>query len=375
MMKSIARLLSVMLVLALLLPAACAETADDPVIALVNGEALHASKYAVYENSYMQTFLTYGADMTDAAVVAYVQDLALTTAIEDMLVEQDMRAQGSYAFDEETERWLIEEGNAAYEAALEDVRAMMRESLQLTDEEEITKAALAYAQELDVTEETYADFFRTQYATMNYYDWLSRDLPVTDEEIDAAYESNVAASKAQYENDIAAFETALSTGKEIWYTPEGYRSVLQILLPAQGENDQEKLESVKATTDTIYARLEAGETFESLIAEYGTDQAFENEAFYSTGYQVHAQSVVWETAFISGAFSEEMQAPGDVSQPFASTLGVHILYYLGDVPAGPVHMTQEIRDALGYSIYSSRVQKLLAERIDELAQAADVVMY
>lgn len=369
-------LIHLLALLMLLLPvAAFAQTAQEPTIATVNGEPLPDSDYTAFVSTYAATMQTYGADLTDPATIAYIEDLALTTAIENMLVEQDMRAQDCYSFDEETETWLIEQGNAAYDAAFEDVRAMMRESLELEDETEITTAAQAYADELGVTRESYIDFYREQYATMNYYDWLTRDVPVTQEEVQAEYEARVASSQALYENDIAAFEMAVSRGGEVWFTPEGYRNVQQILLPAEGETDEEKLASVKTQLDEIQNRLSAGESFEALMKAYSTDATLAQGNALPAGYQVHRDSIVWEEAFVSAAFGEDMQKPGDVSAPFASTLGVHVLCYLSDVPSGSVSLTQEISDLLSYSIYESRCQKLLSARIDELSEAAEVIIH
>lgn len=374
-MKYLFRILALLAALTMLMSAAAAETAQDPLVALVNGEELRTSEYAAIESNYLSVYAASGMDLNDEANVAYVQDIALTAAIEQKLIEQDMTAQGCYEFDEETENWLTEQGNAAYEQALADVGAMLGDSLSLGEEDDLHAYALAYAESLGVTVQDYINVYRNQYAAVNYHDWLIRDNPVTDEDVQTEYEAKVAESQALYGDDAEAFETAMSAGREVWYTPAGYRSVLQILLTAEGGTDEEKLASVQAQVDEINARLEGGETFESLIAEYGEDPSFEDESFYATGYQVHPESVVWEDAFVAAAFSEEMQKPGDWSRPFASTLGVHILYYLGDTPAGPVEMTQSIRDALSYTIYQARVETLLNARIGELSETAEVIMY
>ncbi len=349
-----------------------AEPQEETVIATVNGEPLLRSDYVSIENTYLMNFDNAGYDLGDEAIMAYIQDLALTSAIERMLVEQDMQANGCYDFDEALIKTMTEEGTAAYEAALHDVGEVMRENLSLAEDADTRPYALAYAEVIGVTEQDYIDVYRTQYATINYYDWLIRDNPITDEAVASAYDARIAASRDLYENDISAFETALSEGYDVWYKPEGYRSVLQILLPAQGETDEEKLASVKDTVAEIEARLDVGESFETLIGEYGTDAAFAEESFLATGYQVHRDSVVWEDAFIAAAFSEAMAAPGDHSAPFASNLGVHILYYLCDSQSGAIEMTEEIGDLLAASLYSERTQAALNARIDELADAAVV---
>lgn len=373
-MKHICRILSALLALMLCMPGCMAE-ASDPAVALVNGEELLYSTYASIENAYLFQYESAGVDLTDPTNYAYVQDLALTYAIEQQLVVQDMRAQGCYELDAETEAWCVEQGKATYEQALAEVGDMMRETLGLVEESDVTEYALSYAASLNVTEETYIDVYRTQYAATKYQEWLIREQPVTEADVQSAYEARVEASKGLYGKDAAAFETAAVNGGEAWYRPAGYRSILQILLPAEGATEAEKLASVQETTDAIAARLAQGEAFESLIREFGTDPSFSDEAFFSTGYQVHRDSVLWEEAFVAAAFSAEMAEPGCWSKPFASDIGVHILYYLADTPEGPVALSEELYDALAYVIYTERTQAAQAARIEELTASAAIEIY
>lgn len=185
------------LLCALILCACCAgaesvQKADDDapaVIALVNGEQLFAEDYRSFELAYLTNYASLGYDMGDEAVTAYIQDLALTAAIEDMLVDQDIREQGFLDFDGETEAWCAEQGRLAYEAALAQVGEALRKELELSEEEDISEYALAYAQILGVTAEDYADVYRTQLAKAHYYAWLTQDWPVTDEDVQAAFEA------------------------------------------------------------------------------------------------------------------------------------------------------------------------------------------
>lgn len=189
MRKNLLRALVVLAALFLTMGCALAEdNAEAPVIALVNGEELLESEYASMESYYYIMYGNSGADLTDETIKAYVQDLALTAAIEDMLVEQDMRVQGCYELDEATEDWCLEQGQAAYEQALKDVGESIRETLETDDDADMSEYALTYAQLLGVTVEDYIDVYRTQIATVNYYAWLTRDCPVTEEEVQAAFD-------------------------------------------------------------------------------------------------------------------------------------------------------------------------------------------
>lgn len=201
----IKRILTLLLALMMMTVGAFAEDAEtaqtetDSVIALVNGEALMNSDYEPVRENYLTSYATLGYDIQDETVSAYLDDLALTAAIQNLLVEQDMRAQGCYDFDEETENWCAEQGQSAYESALAQVAETLNETLELEDTDEtLQKYALQYAELLGVTAQDYIDVYRTQYATMLYYAWLTQDCPVTEEEIQAEYEPQ----KASGETDI-----------------------------------------------------------------------------------------------------------------------------------------------------------------------------
>ena len=199
------RILSLLLVLMMMTAGAFAEesetaqTETDAAVALVNGEVLMNSDYEPVRENYLTSYAALGYDIQDETVSAYLDDLALTAAIQNLLVEQDMKEQGCYDFDEETEKWCAEQGQTAYESALAQVAETLNETLELEDEDEtLQKYALQYAELLGVTAQDYIDVYRTQYATMLYYVWLTQDCPVTEEEIQAEYEQQ----KASGETDI-----------------------------------------------------------------------------------------------------------------------------------------------------------------------------
>lgn len=199
------RILTLLLALMMMTAGAFAEEAEtaqtetDAAVALVNGEALMSSDYEPVRENYLTSYAALGYDIQDETVSAYLDDLALTAAIQNLLVEQDMKAQGCYDFDEETEKWCAEQGQTAYESALAQVAETLNETLELEDEDEtLQKYALQYAELLGVTAQDYIDVYRTQYATMRYYAWLTQDCPVTEEEIQAEYEQQ----KASGETDI-----------------------------------------------------------------------------------------------------------------------------------------------------------------------------
>ncbi|MBR4236262.1 MAG: peptidylprolyl isomerase [Clostridia bacterium] len=209
----------------------------------------------------------------------------------------------------------------------------------------------------------------------------------TDEEILALYEQYVEEDRKVFENDVQFYEYYKSYGYESLYTPEGYRAVLHILLPADDEllsayndaaDDEQResarlavIESIRDTLDEIYAAYEAGTSFIDLIAQYNVDPGMQDETNLRDGYEVHKDSVTWVDEFTKGAFSEGMNEPGDVSEPVVTSYGVHILYYLRDIASGAAELTEQLRQDL----ISDLTSKARTEFIEGELSKYEIVYY
>ena len=126
------------------------------------------------------------------------------------------------------------------------------------------------------------------------------------------------------------------------------------------EARQAILDSKQSTIDEIYARLGEGEAFVDLMEEYSEDPAMDEE-LEQTGYAVHPESGIWVSEFTEGAFSDKMQAVGDVSDPVVSKYGIQILYYLRDIPSGPVAMNDRIRESITTYLTNKKRAEMLSD--------------
>jgi len=362
------------LVLAVLLCAACAyaeETAEAKPVVTVNGTPVYQVEIDAVANEYLSMYAYYGYDTTDESLIAAVNEYALELCIKTVVVDQDLAACGAYEVTDEAV--FAEAGQLAYESMVSEYTDYFVTNYGLD-----SVVAEAYAEsvltEAGYTVSYFTEYYRQLTAMENYKAWLMRDEPeITDTEVEAEYEARVSASRETYGDDISAFETAMTNDQEVWYRPAGYRSVLQIMLKAEGETDEEKLASVQDKLDAIDRRLAAGEDFRTLIAEYGEDPAFEDPAFYETGYTVHRDSVMWADGFVATAFSAEMQKPGDHSKAAIGDGTVYILYYLKDCEAGPVALTDDVRAALKDDMYATRASEKVQERTNELLATAEII--
>ena len=248
------------------------------------------------------------------------------------------------------------------------------------------------------------------------------DIPITQDELDEFYETQyLAPDRERYKDDIPRYEREiLNTDSDSFYTPEGYRLVRQILLDYPDgvieslKNEQDAVERAvknanekmaaltqmvlttddwsnldapkaeydaamealkeaklaymqarRAATmpliqdklDEIDERLSAGIDFVTLITQYSADTSERNVT--GPGYPLHTLSEGWPEEFINAGMA--LEKVGDVSEPVLTEKGVHILCYVGDLPAGDHVLTEQEEELLEQSaLHASQVDALAA---------------
>ena len=182
------------------------------------------------------------------------------------------------------------------------------------------------------------------------------NLEMTQSDIEYLEEERFAAE----DDDIAEGER---TAEEIQAEIDAIQTMLPDLEEAVKAAEQAVLDSVKETTDEIYARLEAGESFEDLVAEYGEDPGMQNEPTKTSGYYVSAESQNWEVNFRDAAMALE-QVGQYTEQPVLSGSGVHIIQYTADVLGGEVGL-----DAVRETLYDATLEELQTAHCEDTVAA------
>jgi len=256
-------------------------------------------------------------------------------------------------------------------------------------------------------------------------DELCKDVTVTEDEVLAYYNDTVQSDQETYGTDADAYEMQLLmyqygyADQEPWYKPEGYRYVKHILLAVDDDlmtaytdllaryeeqmSDEEAaadttdaadttetdatataepteepvtaedidaakeaiLASVQTEIDEINQKLAEGVSFDDLMTEYGIDTAM-TDGSYPDGYEVSLASYGYVTEFVSAAFS--VDNIGDISEPYISEYGVHIVKYVGDVPSGPVELTDDLKASIEQTLLDEKDNEVL----DAWHNAADI---
>ncbi len=360
---------------------ATAESEERVVLMSVGGENVYKDEVEYYSQLtymyYQYGMLGYYFDELDSLQYLLLNDVGakLLTAgrVEELLGE---------GYDEAVIKYGAEFDSYVDEQVAE---IKSQEGFEGTDED-AEKQALEYYASMGYTRDYYINQQLTADAYRAYQNSLEPE--VSDDEIMTEFARLVEEDRAAYEGNVGAYEyNVMYQGGESYWTPEGYRGILHILISAdedllnayeqaeEGEAKQLAAEavkdSVKDTLDEIYAAIDAGTPFEELIPKYNIDPGMQNEDNLKTGYQVHANGIMYVDEFTKGSFSEKMQMPGDVSEPVVTNYGVHILYYLNDVPGGAKELTDEIRQ----SIHEDLVAEARYQAILEQLRQYEVVYY
>lgn len=403
------------LLLFLLLPFGAAAENADPVVVRVGRVAypLSLAKYSYQSNLDLMAYQGYTPTVAEKEelkrqTIDHLIDLAL---IENKLIEA-----GKNDLTDAEETLVRSYAGNVYESLWQGFQQRVKNEGYDATEEQITSWLTEQGYTLDVVYQE--ALVNVRYSRI--YELYCADVTVTDEDVEAyLQETFVGPDREAYEFDIPRYEREiLATGNESFFTPAGYRVIRQILLPypqavvdeinalqpaveegataledayhavadaaiagkdveaereayqAQSQAyadllnqvvalEQSALPMLKETTDEIALRYAAGESFDSLIAEYG------KEAGEAAGGELlfHPESENWAEAFKQAVSA--LKKPGEITEPFVTDLGIHIVLYQSDLPDGVHELTEEERAALQSSALENKQRETLHPFLDE----------
>ena len=158
---------------------------------------------------------------------------------------------------------------------------------------------------VDAQNETLVNKHRTQ---------LLEGISLKDEELTAKYTEELAAQKTLFDktpSDYFTYESYAQYGynEPPVYVPAGFFRVRHILVADE------------ATAKLVKEKIDAGEDFEKLLAEYGTDPGMQGDT-NAAGYLV-GEGASFVEPFLKAALA--LVKDGDVSEPVQSDYGWHII--------------------------------------------------
>ena len=363
-------------------------------------------------------------------VVAYGMDGILREVVVDTLAEeaivQYMAGELGLGLTEEQQAQFAEEAQATYDSQVDSYYQTYLAGQYESEEDGLAVAAQAL-NEMGYSYESYLDSLTSTQLSTNVYDHVTKDVAVTEEDIEAAYDEYVAADEANYA-DPYQFENAFSSGVTIYYTPEGYRNVKHILFkfdddqatrydelsarladleaeqvaaaeaadatPAPEAEDGEAespraiteieadIAQVSADLDALYEelmpeaeaaieRFNAGEDIDALIAELNDDTGMP-ETGYAVSTTAEASAQAWDPAFTEGALS--IEEVGGLSAPVRGVYGIHLIYYAGDITPGATAL-EEVHDEVESLTLQNKISQTYADQVSAWKEELHLVTY
>ena len=340
---------------------------DPVVVAEFDGGQLMSDEVIPEYNEQLttQVFAGYSAeDISEPLLEAVMSYL-----VSDKLIAAKADELGLRELDSGDLAEIDREASQNYEDLI-DFYSTFMDAGDMTPEELRAATAEYIAQEGGITLESITAELTETWWAQKYFEYVVKDVEVTDEEVQAHYEELLADQQEDYESYPEDFEYAHIYDELIVYRPEGYRAVRDILIPFESDADSEAaadlldqleemdpetdIAAVQSQLDALFAPLEAkaqealeklqnGADFSDLMDEYGCDEWLEDEPLRSEGYYISADSYVNSMEYVEGSMM--LETVGQVSTPLRSSMGLHLVEYIGEVTPGAVPLS-EVEDAV-----------------------------
>ena len=344
----------------------------------------------------------YAYDMTDPANIAEAQEAAVKALKEDLTLTAKAAELG---FDQLTD----EELEAVKAKAQESYDNMVNTAKQYVegkdemDEAALTEAAVKMAEDAGYTMENRTESATKDAVSAKLKEYAVKDVAVTDEEIQAEYDSKVESNKETYAENAASWAAAANNGyTTLYYTPAGVRRVKQILVKFTEEDQtaikdantklsdantarsaaQDKVDAAQKVLDTegITDEVKTQAEADLAAANQELDEADKallaaNQAVTDAtkGYAVAAGMSGFDAAFVDAAMA--LEKIGDVSPKTKGQYGYYIIRYESDEAEGPVAL-ETLKETISSSLLNTKqndtYKATLAQWVEEAGIKVDM---
>ena len=226
---------------------------------ITKGEVKEQTEYELNYMSSMYAMYGYSYDVTDPSNIARAQEEAINGLKEDLALTAKAAELGLDQLTDEETASVKEAAQSSYDNAVTYVKNYMLtdEEKEGKDDEAIAKLVEDRLTELGVSLDSYIESETKTEVDNKLRAYAIKDVAVTDEEIQAEFDSKVESDKTTYAENAGAWATAANNGTTLYYTPAGVRRVKQILIKFKDEDQDAIDEANKQVTDATTARSTA----------------------------------------------------------------------------------------------------------------------
>ena len=224
---------------------------DAQIVAEFNGGSVsYGEAMKEYENwaSYYQM---YGYNLTDENEIKDLKQQVLDTLVQQKVVEAKAKEMGLTELTADEKAALDEQATSEYEEAINYYTGY----LEGDTEEETRQNAVDYLESIGYTLESIQQYNLSNAWQEKLKADITKDVTVSDADVQTAYEASVAEDQASYTEDNYNFENAATYGDTVTWVPEGYRAVKHILLTLS-DDDAAALSDLQSQIEDVNIRIE-----------------------------------------------------------------------------------------------------------------------
>ena len=188
-------------------------------------------------------------DTTDPSNIASAQEYAIDSLKRDLAANAKAAELGLDKLTDEELETVKTKAQEGFDAAIDYVKSALLGSTEGMDDDAIAQAAADKLTQMGYTLDTYTESETKSIIDSKLKEYVIKDVAVTDEEIQAEYESRVESHKNTYSESAASWAAAANNGNTLYYTPAGVRRVKQILIKFT-DDDQTAIKDAKAQLDS-----------------------------------------------------------------------------------------------------------------------------
>ena len=227
-------------------------------------EVLAQAEQELYDQYSMYSMFNYSYDVTDPANIQAAKDAAVDTLKTSLALTAKAKALGLDQLSDEELESVKTTAQANLDSVIASAKAYVEGGSEM-DETALAEAAAKMAEDAGYTLDAYIAQGTTDAISAKLKEYAVKDVAVTDEEIQAEYDSRVESHKSTYSESAGTWASAANNNSTLYYTPAGVRRVKQILVKFKDEDKaaiddaKTKLNDANTAVTTAQAKVDAAQ--------------------------------------------------------------------------------------------------------------------
>ena len=227
-------------------------------------EVLAQAEQELYDQYSLYSMFGYSYDVSDPENIEAAKNSAVDTLKTSLALTAKAKELGLDQLSDEELESVKTTAQANLDSVIASAKAYVEGGSEM-DETALAEAAAKMAEDAGYTLDAYIAQGTTDAISAKLKEYAVKDVAVTDEEIQAEYDSRVESHKTTYSESAGTWASAANNNSTLYYTPAGVRRVKQILIKFKDEDKtaiddaKTKLNDANTAVTTAQAKVDAAQ--------------------------------------------------------------------------------------------------------------------